>query len=79
MTTARNSIYQTGQKVEINGMYEVVGVNLSRARNKKEQAVRSLQRGEYFPNYEGWEVCWHFTGNEVPRDYDKVEKVDFLS
>lgn len=79
MTTATNSIYQTGQKVPINGMYEVVGVNLSKVKNKKEQALRPLQSGEYFPNYEGWEVCWRFTGNEVPRDLDKVEKVDLLS
>jgi hypothetical protein len=73
MTIVANSIFQTGQKVPINGIYEVVGVNLVTAKHKKEQALRPLQSGEYFPNYEGWEVCWRFTGNEVPHDYEKVE------
>ena len=59
-----NNIYQTGQQVPASATYEVVGVNLATAKNKKEKALRTLLRGEIFPNYEGWEVCWHLASTD---------------
>src|SRR5882724_10847509 len=62
--TITSNIFQTGQRVPASGIYEVVGVNLAAAHNKKEKAIRLLKLGEVFPNYDGWEVCWHFAASE---------------
>ncbi len=72
MMTVTNNIYQTGQQVPISGTYEVVGVNLTAAQSKKEKALRLLQRGEIFPNYDGWEVCWHFASGENQHKPEKA-------
>lgn len=72
MMTVVNNIYQTGQRVPVSGNYEVVGVNLATARNKKEKALRLMQRGEIFPNYEGWEVCWHYTAGDHQSESEKA-------
>jgi len=44
-------IYQSGQKVEIDGWYEVVAV--------KAPTVFQLTVDELFPDYDGRAVCWH--------------------
>ena len=64
MTVGTSNIYQTGEHVAVSGTYEVVGAKQADTHNKKEKPLRLLQRGEIFPNYEGWEVCWHLANIE---------------
>jgi hypothetical protein len=73
MTAVTNNIYQTGQRVPISGHYEVVGVNLTAVKNKKEKAFRAMEKDEVFPNYEGWEVCWHFVTSECQHVAETTE------
>lgn len=51
-----DKIYQTGQSVPTTGSYALVGA----VRNKT--ILREFATGEKFPCYEGWEVCWHWIG-----------------
>ncbi len=55
----QNSVYQSGQKVEIAGYYEMVGNN---SRGNTLGSLRSLQAlhvEDLFPNYDGRAVCWY--------------------
>ena len=70
MITYSTSIFQSGQQVPFNATYEVVGLKPA-TDQKKEGAIRNLQIGEFFPSYEGWEVCWHFTGEEMARQREE--------
>jgi len=45
------NIYQSGQKVVVDGWYEVVA--------GKTPTVLRLTAGELFPDYDGRAVCWH--------------------
>jgi hypothetical protein len=42
-------IYQSGQRVTVNGWYEVAGAP---------NAQHALHPGELFPNHDGRAVCW---------------------
>ena len=72
MASVTNNIFQAGEQVRVSGNYEVVGVNLATTKGKKEQALRTLQKGEFFPNYEGLEVCWHFVTSDRRRDTERT-------
>ncbi len=50
--------YQSGERVSTTGTYEVIGVTRSAATQQQESALRHFQLGEFFPTYDGWEVCW---------------------
>ena len=55
MATRVNCIYQSGEKVAIQGCYEVAGAP---------QIQRSLKADEMFPCYDGRAVCWRLADNE---------------
>jgi hypothetical protein len=61
-------VYQTGQKASTTGIYEVMGLNLAATAQKRESASRLFRRGEVFPSYEGWEVCWSLRDEPNGRD-----------
>ena len=52
MTTRIESIYQSGERVTIQGFYEVAGAP---------QIQRSLNADDLFPNYDGRAVCWRLS------------------
>jgi hypothetical protein len=58
------SIYQSGQRVPISGLYEVVGVNSALSIHSAE-GIRQLHQDEYFPSYQGWDVCWRLIPSAV--------------
>jgi hypothetical protein len=57
MTDISHSVYQSGEKVSIAGLYEVVGAGF--AYSLDENTVREFQPGQIFPDYVGRAVCWH--------------------
>jgi hypothetical protein len=71
---AENSctVHQSGERVVVSGSYEVVGANLSAARQKTESPVRTLHVGEAFPTYEGWYVCWRISTDENGQQHPEV-------
>ena len=56
------TVYQSGEPILVSGTYAVVGVNSRTTTQQKEKPIRHLRIGEYFPLYDGREVCWHFSG-----------------
>ncbi len=49
MTTRVESIYQSGERVTVQGFYEVAGAP---------EIQRSFNADDLFPNYDGRAVCW---------------------
>ncbi len=70
MADLAGCIYSSGQSVLVSGTYEVVGLSPA-GRKGRESAIRNLQQGEFFPTYEGWEVCWHLISSLKPLEPDK--------
>ena len=54
-----NSVYQSGQEVEIAGYYEMVGDNSRPDTNLNRRSLHELHTEERFPNYDGRAVCWY--------------------
>ena len=59
LSEVSNSVYQSGQEVEIAGYYEIVGDNSRADTNIKRRSLRELRTEELFPNYDGRAVCWY--------------------
>jgi len=51
MNQQHPAIYQSGQKVLLDGLYEAIAARVP--------TVSQLTSGEVFPNYDGRAVCWH--------------------
>ncbi|MCC7446155.1 MAG: hypothetical protein IT324_02005 [Anaerolineae bacterium] len=58
MNANRGHIYQSGERVSISGMYEVVGF-AGHGESARTAIVQSLHSDEVFPCFDGVEVCWH--------------------
>jgi hypothetical protein len=59
MTKELYGLCQSGQAVEVAGIYEVIGVRPKVRDNGHEKTVYTLHTGEFFPDYEGRAVCWY--------------------
>ncbi len=71
MAMKSSSIYQSGQKVPLTGIYQVVGIPPA-TRQKRRNATRTLRMGDLFPAYEGWEVCWRLAADDVGQSFEKA-------
>ncbi len=58
MGNCEGHFYQSGERVSTTGTYEVIGVTRAATTQQQESALRHFQQGEFFPTYDGWEVCW---------------------
>ncbi len=56
-----NCLFQSGNRIETSGLYELIGTG-------QETIIWELQAGERFPYFDGWEVCWCFKSRETGRD-----------
>jgi hypothetical protein len=62
MQEISTSIFQSGQKVPVEGWYEVVGETAKTARGEKRRSIVQLTTNQLFPNYDGRAICWHLLG-----------------
>ena len=60
------TIYQSGEKVPLAGLYEVVGSKPTGKKTTGEFVVRDLRPSEKFPCYEGYVVAWHLLKPSLP-------------
>ena len=58
MATNAICVFQSGEPVQTNGVYRVIGVDLASDHYRQEHAQREFRQGDCFPNYEGCVVCW---------------------
>lgn len=56
MFTETTMIFQSGQQVAVSGRYELIGQTTPTTR--QEHLTIELIEGDYFPYYDGFEVCW---------------------
>jgi hypothetical protein len=73
MNEVTNSIFQSGQKVPVEGWYEVVGGVSNGASRESRRSLVQLTTNQLFPNYDGRAICWHlldrnplFTQKTIP-------------
>ena len=65
MNTRIESIYQSGERVTIQGFYEVAGAP---------QIQRSLNTEDVFPNYDGRAVCWRLAELSQRSQAERTER-----
>jgi hypothetical protein len=77
MNEMSNSVYQSGQKVEIAGYYEMVGNNSRVSTLGTLRSVQALQVEDLFPNYDGRAVCWYLVSriNVVANSKPPVQRL----
>jgi hypothetical protein len=56
MDEVGQAIYQSGQKVLVDGLYEAVATQVP--------TVSQLTMNQMFPNHDGRAVCWHLWSTE---------------
>ena len=66
------SIYQSGQKVEIAGYYEMVGDVSRTGTAPTRRVLQTLQVEDSFPNYDGRAVCWYLVSQIKAAPVPKV-------
>lgn len=59
MSELANIIYQSGQKVEIAGYYEMVGDISRTGTSINRRVLQILEVEDRFPNHDGRAVCWY--------------------
>jgi len=64
MNANRGHIYQSGERVSISGMYEVVGF-AGHGGSARTTIVQSLHLDEVFRCLDGVEVCWHLRSRVI--------------
>jgi hypothetical protein len=57
MSEQYQAIYQSGQKVLVDGLYEAVAARVP--------TVSQLTTRETFPNHDGRAICWHLLNTEL--------------
>ena len=55
-------VYQSGEKVQVEGWYEAVGGTSRLTEGKRNQAIIQLTANQLFPNYDGRAICWRPLG-----------------
>jgi len=55
MTTEINNLHQSGEKVTVSGMYQLVEMTLE----GQVGTLMTLHKGEWFPDHDGRAACWH--------------------
>jgi hypothetical protein len=61
------SLYQSGERVTVAGVYALVDVPVENNR----QMICKLQDGQYFPDHQGRAVCWFLI--ESSRETPSIE------
>ncbi len=62
MNEVTTSIFQSGQKVPIEGWYEVVGGRANLEKGGARRTLVQLTTNQLFPNYDGRASCWRLLG-----------------
>jgi len=55
MSTEINNLHQSGEKVTVSGMYQLVEKTLE----GQVGTLLTLRKGALFPDHEGRATCWH--------------------
>lgn len=63
MSEMNATVYQSGEKVQAEGWYEVVGGTSRLTEGKRNRAIIQLTANQVFPNYDGRAICWRQLGN----------------
>ncbi len=66
MSEKNTSIFQSGERVNITGTYEVIGIGSPAALRKKEASTRDFRAGQRFCCYDGFEVIWRLVAAQAP-------------
>ena len=54
MTTEVSNLHQSGEKVTVSGMYQLIEKTLE----GHVGTLLTLHKGELFPDHGGWQACW---------------------